>query len=402
MKKLFALFLLPFCVGSILAQNINYNQGSIKQKHYFQEIPYQKIAGVPVVPVTINGKMYKFVFDTGSSSLVISDNLRKELNLSIIGQEIVSGASGEQKKMKKILFPEIHLQEITFTNISGAVFNEDVNFFECLGIDGLIGGNMLRNSIVHFDEQSQHIIITDNIKKLSLRKVMPQKMELSSTQCLPFITIFIQNGEKREGHKVLFDSGQDDFYMMSIRNNNGLNINTNIVKKISESEGSFGFGIHGSFANQEHLLLSIPEIIVNKIPFNDVIITTTHDGNSRIGAKLLQYGKTTLDYKKKRFYFEPFDNINTSELSKMPLAINFTFKNDKMVVGIIWDKALESQINLGDEVLSINGVDIQSMNFCELVQLRTLPDGDGSVIELKDIKTGETKKVEIKRLQFSR
>jgi len=398
MKKLFALFLLPFYASSILAQNINYNQGTIKQKHYLQEIPYQKIMGVPVVSVTINGKIYKFFFDTGASSLVISDNLCKELNLSITGQKIVPGASGEQRKMKKILFPELHLQEITFTNIYGIVSQEKYELFECLGIDGIIGGNMLINFIVHFDEQRQCIIITDNIRNLKLKKVIPQKMEFSSAKCVPFITVILKKGKEKVKQKVLFDSGQGTFYEMSMRNYNW-RIN-NIVKKISESEGTFGFGIHGFFANQEHLLLNIPEIIVNKIPFNDVVITTTHGENSRIGAKLLQYGKTTLDYKKKRFYFEPFDNINTSELSKLPWAINTTMQNDKIVVGIIWDKTLEFQINLGDEILSINGMDIRSMNFCELFQLEVSPDVYEFIAELKDIKTGEPKKVAIKRLQF--
>ena len=402
MKKLFALFLLPFLASSILAQNINFNQGKIKQKHYRQEIPYQKIRGIPVVFVTINEKIYKFFFDTGSSSLVISDNLCKELNLPITGQKIVSGASGEQRKMKKILLPELHLQEITFTNISGIVSYEKYELFECLGIDGIIGGNMLINFVVHFDEQRQCIIITDNIRNLRLKKVMPQKMEFTSAKCVPFVTVILKKGKEKVKQKVLFDSGQssDSFFEMSMRNYSW-KIN-NIVEKMSESEGAFSFGIHGFFANQKHLLLNIPEIIVNKIPFNDITITTTHGNNSRIGAKLFQYGKTTLDYKKKRFYFEPFDNIDKSELSKLPLAINFTFQNDKIVVGIIWDKTLESQINLGDEMLSINGIDVQSMSPCELFQLKVSTDSDELILELRDIKTGEPKKVAVKRMQFSK
>jgi hypothetical protein len=186
---------------------------------------------------------------------------------------------------------------------------------------------------------------------------------------------------------------------MSFRTYNWL-INS-IVEKIAENEGSLGFGIHGFYANQEYLLLSIPEFTVNKMTFNDVIATTTYEDNSRLGAKLLQYGKVTLDYKKKRFYFEPFEVINKCGLSKVPWQIDFTFQNNKMVVGIIWDRTLEAQINLGDEVLSINGIDIQLKNFGELLQF-DITDCEELFIELKDIKTGEIKKVEIKRMQLNK
>jgi len=137
MKKNFTLLLLPFYATSILAQNININQGKIKQKNYFQEIPYQKIRGLPIVSVTINGKMYDFLFDTGAG-LSISNNLCKELNLPIRGQAFVKGSSGEGKPMRYILLPELHLQEITFSNTWGVVFHEESNFFECLGIYGIM------------------------------------------------------------------------------------------------------------------------------------------------------------------------------------------------------------------------------------------------------------------------
>jgi hypothetical protein len=397
MKKLCALFLLSFYAGFIFAQTINLNQGKIEQKRYFQEIPYQKIKGVPVVSVTINGETYKFVFDTGASFLHISDDLYRRLNLSVLGQRKIADSSGEIKVMKKILLTELHLQKITFSNIHGYVLSdEDFRLFKCLGIDGIIGSNMLENSVVHFDEKNSKIIITHNIRKLSIDNSTYQKMKRSLIR--PIITIVL--GEKRESvTNVMFDSGQNDFFMMYIGEYDSLN--KSFVKKISESEGSLGFGIHGTHANQKHLLLIISKFNVNNIIFKDIIATTQHGSDSRIGAKLLEYGKVTLDYKKKRFYFEPYNNINTDELSKAPWAIEFTMQNDKKVVGIIWDKTLESKINLGDEILSINGVDLQSMDRCELFQLKVVPENDKIIIlKLKDINTGEIKEVEIKRIPF--
>jgi hypothetical protein len=43
-------------------------------------------------------------------------------------------------------------------NTSGIVLHENSEWVECLGIDGIIGSNMLRNSVVQFDEQKKHHI----------------------------------------------------------------------------------------------------------------------------------------------------------------------------------------------------------------------------------------------------
>jgi len=397
MKKILALIILAFYASSTFAQIVTLNQGKIKQKHYLQVIPYQKINGHLIVQVTINDKMYNFIFDTGAP-LVISDKLYKELNLRTIFRVNAGDASGERKKMRYILFPEIYLQKIRFRNIQGLVLNEDSKWSKCYGIDGIdgiIGSNMLKNSVVQFDEQNKQIIITDNIEKLSLQTNACQKMKLSFLENNPYIKITLQKGANKVVHNVLFDSGDaSDIFTLSLND-----LNSRVVDTIAESEGSFAFpGAHEVYKKQKHLLLNIPELIVNGVIFSDVTVITTPARSSRIGVKLIQYGKTTLDYKKKRFYFEPFDNINTNQPTENKWAISLTFQNDKVVVGIIWDKQLESHINLGDEILSINGIDTQSMNFCDFFMLE-IPDRDKRILELRDINTGAIKKIEIERLQ---
>lgn len=400
MKKIFTLIVLTFYASSIFAQIVTSNQGKIKQKHYYQEISYQEIKGDIIVPVTINGKNYNFLFDTGCTMSVISDKIYKDLNLPIVRQINATDGSGETEKIRFILIPEIDIQGITFRNIQGVVFpnnpgNESVQLAECFGIDGVIGSKILKNSIVQFDEQKKHIIITNDIKRILLQNSDCQKVRLFLRQSAPYFKITLQKGGRKVAHKVLFDSGDaGGFFTLSLNK-----LNDCIIDQIAESEGSFEIGAHGAYKKQKHILLSIPQLGISGTIFNDVIVTTTNANYSRIGIKLLQYGKITLDYKNKRFYFEPFDSINTSKPVAAPLTSALNFQNGKLVVGIIWDKALESQINLGDEILSINGIDIQSMNLCELYML-TIPPSDKNIWELRDIHTEAIKKIEIELMQL--
>ena len=404
MKRFFTLIIIFFFASSILAQSITPNEGSIKQKRYLEKIPYQNKDGKLIVSVTINGKAYNFLFDTGAT-LSISDKLFKELNLDIITQKGVVDASGKREEMRVVLLPELHLQRITFINTQGIVNHEVstdfVNLLDCFEIDGTIGSNMLRNSAVQIDEQSKQIIITNNVKKLSIKRTYYQNIELDN-QSSPYIGIVLQKGEQKVFDRVLFDTGDaGGLYTMWAGFYNWLDSLGNFANKIAESEGSFKWSAHGIDERQKYLLLNISELNLNNTIFNDVVVTTTN-GRSRVGSKLLQYGKVTLDYKNKRFYFKPFENINTNELSESPWAILPTWQNGKLVVGLIWDKALEHQINLGDEILSVNGIDVRLMDICEYFNssANSFSNNTSSnnvlILELKDITTGEVKNVEIK------
>ena len=395
MKKILPLIVLAFYATSIFAQ---FHQGKIKQKDYLQKIPYQKIQGVVIVPVTINGNVYRFAFDTGATTFAISDKICKELNLEVIRQINAVDASGETDKIRFVLLPEIDLQGITFQNIPGVIFpekSETTKFAECFGVDGVVGSNMLRNSVVQFDEQNKQIIIANDIKSVMPQQNGCKKVKLSCKKSAPYFKITLQKGAHKAVYSVLFDTGDSDgFFTLALNK-----LNSRVANIIAESEGSFSMGVHGVYKKQKHILLSVPNIEIGVTTFNNVIVTTTNSSHSRIGTKLLEYGKVTLDYKRKHFYFEPLDSINTNKPVENPLTFYSTVQNEKIVVGHIWDKQLEAQLNLGDEVLSINGIDIQSKNLCELFRLE-IPSNDNNIWELRDIHTGAIKTIEIKRMQL--
>src|SRR5690606_33010976 len=160
-------------------------------------------------------------------------------------------------------------------------------------------------------------------------------------------------------------------------------------------EGALSWGIFGTGDKNKTTVLNIPQFILNKTVFDDIVATTTNS-DSKIGNKIFKYGKTTMDYKRKRFYFEPYKNVSRAKLSQRPWSLVPVFKDEKLVVGIIWDKQLENQVNLGDEIINIDGIDYSSIPFCDLIKsdFKTEKD-DITTIILKDIHTGKIKEIKI-------
>ena len=73
----------------------------------------------------------------------------------------------------------------------------------------------------------------------------------------------------------------------------------------------------------------------------------------------------TINFRKKRFYFKS-DSININ-VEKPGFGFDRTFKNNQLIVGYIWDKELKEKIKYGDEIIGINGVEINESSLCDLV-----------------------------------
>lgn len=400
MKRTILLLVLFINLSFYFGQNsINLNQGTIEQKKYFQTLKYEKYNDKLIVNTSINGKYYRFLFDTGAA-FSLSKKLFEEIKLTKKGSVSVLDASGRKEELIVTSLPKLQLGEITFLNTEGFVLPETASqMFDCFQIDGIIGSNMLRNSVVQFDDAQKLITITDNSKNLNLKKVPFQEIKLTQSQSNPRITLILQKGNEKLADNVLFDSGADKFYDMSYEAYKFFNSKKTVIEVINESKGTYVWGIHGFDDIKPQAIVNIPSILVNNYKFENVKVLTTSGNESRIGSQLLKFGKATIDYATKKFYFEPTSKIeNFNEISKKPWGISPIISDNKLVVGIIWDKSLEEKINLGDEILKVDEINYENLNLCDLFKSNDKIETQKSVVKLKDIHTNQIKIVEVKRL----
>ncbi|WP_299228057.1 hypothetical protein [uncultured Psychroserpens sp.] len=60
-------------------------------------------------------------------------------------------------------------------------------------------------------------------------------------------------------------------------------------------------------------------------------------------------------------------NSKVTDLSKPRFGFTQTLKNNKIVVGYVWDKDIKSKIAYGDEILKVNGKEINASNFFDFI-----------------------------------
>nr|WP_315207336.1 retropepsin-like aspartic protease [uncultured Flavobacterium sp.] len=191
MKKI-KIFIFIIFTNICLAQDINLNQGNAKNPNYYSEIPFEYVNGKIIIPVQINNKTYKFLLDTGAPNC-ISKNLTINLNPKILNEIKVSDADDNKSVLNVVELPDLIIGNIAFENSLALSYNEEKNLvFDCFNIDGFIGSNLLRNSIIQINIKKKTLTITNEKSKLKFNNKNGTKLTLIGTQSSPYIWIKIK------------------------------------------------------------------------------------------------------------------------------------------------------------------------------------------------------------------
>lgn len=362
MKK-YTLVITFFLISFYNYAQVNLAQGNATSKDYYTEISFEFIKDKIIVPVEIEGKTYRFMFDTGAPN-VLSKELFSKIKTKPLGSLPVSDSQNNESDLKAVATPLIKFGNVTFQNIPALVSDFNANeIFKCFKIDGFLGSNLIRNSIVQIDLKRKKIIFTDNKKKLSLNKKNSKKIKLLGSQKKPYLWIYLEAFKTGKDH-VLIDTGMGGFYDLSLRSFNIFK-KENVLDPIASSKGSSSFGIFGQAKKQEQKRVLIDEIEIVKTNFLNFVTTTTNDSNSRIGIDVFKYGVGTIDFINKRFYFNSYKE--TVDLKKGLFGFKSTIVDNKLVIGFVWDKDLKDKIAYGDQIIKINNTDFSGFNTCEFI-----------------------------------
>ncbi|WP_160111072.1 retropepsin-like aspartic protease [Dysgonomonas sp. Marseille-P4361] len=223
-------------------------QGGAAYDNYYTVVPYDDENGFPVITVEIQEKEYRFIFDTGAPTCV-RESLAELLNLDFLERSTMKDAERKVDSSKIFLIDEITIGGILFKGIPCCTIKDDVHFIKCLGIDGIIGSNQMRESIVRFSSKEKTITITDQEDKLDLQSKLELGSELflDPIQNSPYVWLGIEDNEKAQ-IQAMFDSGMSSgVFDIALRHLVEFEEYDVFSDTIKQSVGSLGYGFHGKF-----------------------------------------------------------------------------------------------------------------------------------------------------------
>ncbi|MDB5117091.1 MAG: hypothetical protein JWQ79_2583 [Mucilaginibacter sp.] len=386
MKLLTCLFILitPVC----LAQTFTFNQGGTTAKNYYVEIPYENINGKIFVEGTIAGKKHRFLFDTGAP-VAISKELAAELNVKELHKVLIGDTFLHSDSATVVKVDGIDLGGIVFNGIPAITDFPD--FYKCYQIDGVIGSNILRNSIISIVSSKHIIVFTDQANKLNLKaKNSVPLISNLGLQSDPTIRIVMKD---KLTLTIPFDTGDSQFLRVSDKMIADLK-QYELFDMLSAGYGSSGLSLMGLQNNGDKYLYKVAFFTVGNGRFNNLIVESNQTAIPAIGSKLLDYGRVTLDFIHGKFYFDATEPVN--DVSEKQWPFRPTFSNGKYIVGVVWNKAT-GILKQGDQIMAVNDMDYSNVSICDLLNNPSPLNGiDTAVLTIKDTQ-GSIKKVTVKK-----
>ena len=362
MKPLFFLLLFVFLAQSIACQHLN--RGKPDQRKYFTEIPFTLERDKIVVEAELQGERSRFILDTGAP-LLLETTVADELQLPVIGSKTLHDAAGNKGRSALVRVPALTLGEVTFRDVPAPTAPLRGSVLECFQVDGFIGSNLLRHSVIQFDWQRGIITITDHAKKLGLDKQDAIDIRVTKNQSSPYIPMFA-DGDIRIW--TLLDTGSDDYFTVS-------NDQIKRVQQqqrwqdavISRAGGSASMGLFGATDNGEAFLLALDSLSMAEIPLDGpLLIESGPDDDAKVGTRLLTQGTLTIDYPRKRLWFQPYPD-RKPDLPKR-FGLGFVPTDSLWKVTEVWtgSAADSAGIQVGDILLEYGSVNLRQSDLCPI------------------------------------
>jgi len=249
--------------------------GVVQQKPFKVEIPFEYRLGLIIIKVELNNETYDFVLDSGATN-VLSKELAETLGkkrLIIVNNRDVHGNYQPMgfTKIKAVTIGGIKFEE-TASGIGD--FNQSIEV-GCLGIDGIIGANLMRLAVWEIDFKNQIITITNTKESLALGAEIKKIPFYTNSVHQPLCNVKVNAVEEKN---VTIDLGSNGGFSLSY------NTYEKIQKELPKNKKVIEYGYHGSGFYGSGKIDSIFYLQANKLLV----------GGIRLDNQLLKFSKSSV------------------------------------------------------------------------------------------------------------
>lgn len=338
----------------------------LSQKNFVMTVPIEIERGQIYLPVTIQGRQYRFKLDTGASQGVIYDDVDIE-GLKVLGFIQSEDAAGQSRRVTTVELPPFRLDSLTISGFKvqrmhRLVIREDE--------DGIIGFALFHRGLAaKIDTRARLMTLTDrrNIFKNAEGEILKYRLMWH----VPYVKVSPFEGAEDE---VLFDTGSPMLYAPNSHRLAQIEASVPAVKDQIEgvTYGSRAMGHFGSELTHQITLLKLERLKWGGFEFQSVHCATVQ-GGSHVGAQILQYGAMVIDPFRKYLVFQPYDGVSSCQVPDRRADIVMVEKDGKAMVGVVMEQGRAWQAGFRHDYI-IEKVDGEPITFDQFNSYRWVKD----------------------------
>lgn len=331
------------------------------------DLPLEILANKLFVDVEVGGTLRRFVFDTGSPSMM-SAALAAELGLETIDRRQGRDAHGAVIETE-IVQSDLALGGTTFHKVPIFVA-EFPQTAQCL-FDGVLGSEVLPLCAWQIDLPDAKLRCRSNLAELE--HVGPENKQPLHSFGYPHAPILDVRFADKARSKALFDTGTPGYLAISPADFEGARRNGGVGQTV-KGTGSIGGSLGGLAPDKDQLLVQLEALAVGTLRLGSVGAPLRESSPSLVGASVLDHFVVTLDSKGATAYF---DQYREGPFVRPTYGFALSFEED-VAVSLVWNDSPADAAGLavGQRVTALNGQPTSTS--CDGIRsaMRAMSDGD--------------------------
>ena len=334
--------------------------GSITQKQFNTKIDINIKNSLVIVPIKVENKTYQFLLDTGAP-FSISKELQDEFKFKTVSKGTLRDSDNSQITVDYVKIPAIELNDVIFKDQVAFVGDFNKNpIIECLGIDGIIGSNMMRFCNWKIDAKNKIIQISNEEFKLQYHDSIKMKFKPNGQYSIKIQTHL----GKSKLTNLTLDYGSNGGITVPQRIYDTLT-NRNIVKKSILEYGVASSGLGGQLKKINRKFSRVDSLALGNVISNNVPIKIGKSG--LLGTEVLSKHIVVINWSSFSLAFEKYPNQTTEAYKTFGVKIGMK-NNNYFVSAIIKDSPAEKAgIKPNMKALHYNSVDFTTDSYCDYI-----------------------------------
>ena len=313
------------------------------------ELPLEVVGTKLYVEVELGGTPRRFVFDTGSPSMLDSA-LAEELGPEVVGKSQGRDAHGALIE-SQIVQMDLTLGEVVFRKVPmfAADFSRSAPA-KCLVGDGVLGSELLPLCAWQIDLVDSVLRCHTNLGALDhVERAEKVRLHDFGYPHIPYLDI--QLARKAES-KAMFDTGAPTYLTISPPDLEGARKAGGIGRMV-EGYGSAGASLGGQAPMGDQAKAEVKALSIGSVALGRVEAMVREAPPSLLGAKLLEHFVVTLDARSGYAYF---DEYRGGPFVQPSFGFGLSFA-DGIAVSLVWEDspAAAAGVQVGQVLTSIQG-----------------------------------------------
>jgi len=363
------------------------------------EVPFRIGDDAIIVDVKVNGRKASLMFDTGFSGSVVLDetlNIGKPTGTMRL-RDFVGEFSAQTVKITSLMLGtvDVHSDEMEAVQQPMSHMSESYNTHT----DGILGFEAVRNHVIEINFQNKKFLLHPRTVDISQRKPDNQKT---------FLTKLLPIGHNSMEMEVVAGNGKK--MVLALDTGNAFYATTH--KDVLERIGLWSTGKKPEYLRQawvasgpvDSWYAQLKDATIFGVPVKEStwsiidLPSSSAEGDGTVGFGFLKNFNVTIDIERRRVWLENFtgkvadDTIADVGVSAFFDARTKRFRIFRITPGGPADKA---GLKMGDDILAIDGAEVQGMGNRELD--RRLKGSPGSKVALALSRQGNLIRMELER-----